>query len=93
MCGPSGPGNSEGQSSTAVEEDLLDQMKDGGLAGAGVFCCRNRASHLWFSWSPVSVTVLLQPLSAVISGVCPPCLAHMCVNTLHTEDKVHMKSM
>lgn len=40
-----------------------------------------------------AMAVLLQPLSVVISGICPPCLAHMCVNTLHTEDKVHMKSM
>lgn len=40
-----------------------------------------------------AMAVLLQPLSVVISGVCLPCLAHMCVNTLHTENKVHMKSM
>lgn len=39
-----------------MEEDLLDQMKDGGLAVARVLCCRNRASHLWFCWSLVSVT-------------------------------------
>lgn len=29
-----------------MEEDLLDQMKDGGLAMTRVLCCRNRASHL-----------------------------------------------
>lgn len=75
-----------------MEEDLLDQMKDGGLAVARVLCCRNRASHLTEA-DRKAMTVLLQPLSAVISGVCPPCLAHMCVNTLHTEDKAHMKSM
>lgn len=81
VWGPPGPGHSRRQSSTAGGEDLLDHVKEEGIALARLLCCRSHASHLWFlfcSLRPDSVSqanfkavkVLLQSLSTMLSGVC-----------------------
>lgn len=47
-AGPPGPHHSRGQSPTAGGEDLMDHVKEEGIALARLLGYRSHASHLWF---------------------------------------------